>query len=156
MKLLNNNFKTLVFIFSIFLTTSFAKAQSSYIQSNLEIAQNLSDHYGIPTSVILAVAIVETGGGTSKNSKVLNNHFGIVGKNTVNNSKYKSFSSVKESYEAFCKLLTKKSFFSRLKNTNDFTAWAKAIASAGYSTQPAEWSRRLHLIFNKFNLSSID
>ncbi len=85
-----------------------AKAQNSYIKENKDLAATLSKEYGIPSSIILAVAFVESGGGTSKNSKALNNHFGIVGKNNVNSSKYKSFSSVKDSYRAFCELLSRK------------------------------------------------
>ena len=123
----------------------------NYIENNKTLAQNLSAKYGIPSSIILAIAFVESGGGSSKNSKKLNNHFGIVGKNNIG-SKYKQFSSTEESYEAFCKLLTQKKYYTALKGTNDFSTWAKAIASAGYSTQPQEWMRRLNLIFNKYQL----
>ena len=123
----------------------------SYIENNKTLAQNLSAKYGIPSSIILAIAFVESGGGSSKNSQKLNNHFGIVGKNNIG-SKYKQFSSTEESYEAFCKLLTQKKYYTALKGTNDFSAWVKAIASAGYSTQPQEWMRRLNLIINKYQL----
>lgn len=91
------------------------KAQHSYIEQNKMMAMELSVKYGIPSSIILAIAYVETGGGNSKNSKALNNHFGIVGKNTVNNSRYKSFASVNESYEAFCELITRKKYYGQLK-----------------------------------------
>ena len=123
----------------------------SYIEKNKTLAENLSTKYGIPSSIILAIAFVESGGGSSKNSKALNNHFGIVGKNNIG-SKYKQFSSTEESYEAFCKLLTKKEYYTSLKGNNDFSSWVKAIASAGYSTQPQEWMRRINLIFNKYQL----
>ena len=123
----------------------------SYIENNKTLAQNLSAKYGIPSSIILAIAFVESGGGSSKNSKALNNHFGIVGKNNIG-SKYKQFSSTEESYEAFCKLLTKKNYYTSLKGNDDFSSWVKAIASAGYSTQPQEWMRRINLIFNKYQL----
>lgn len=128
------------------------QAQNSYIKQNRDYAEALSKEYGIPSSIILAVAFVETGGGTSKNSKILNNHFGIVGKNTVNNSRYRSFSSVKESYRAFCELLARKKYYLRLKGNSEHKDWVKAIASAGYSTQPGEWMRRVNLIINKFGL----
>jgi flagellum-specific peptidoglycan hydrolase FlgJ len=123
----------------------------NYIEDNKTLAKNLSTKYGIPSSIILAIAFVESGGGSSKNSQKLNNHFGIVGKNNIG-SKYKQFSSTEESYEAFCKLLTQKKYYTALKGTNDFSAWVKAIASAGYSTQPQEWMRRLNLIINKYQL----
>ena len=59
----------------------------NYITTNEQIAEELSEKYGIPSGVILAVAFVETGGGTSKGAKTYNNHFGIVGKNKVTKSK---------------------------------------------------------------------
>ncbi|WP_018675641.1 glucosaminidase domain-containing protein [Riemerella columbina] len=132
------------------------KAQTHrYIQNHKDVAMELSEKYGIPSSVILAIAFVETGGGKSKNAKQLNNHFGIVGKNHNLGSRYKKFESVRASYEGFCKLLTRKKYYSRLKGNNDFSAWIVAIAKAGYTTQPKEWKRRLNLIYDKFNLSDL-
>ena len=125
--------------------------KQSYIQTNKTLAEKLSTKYGIPSSVILAIAFVETGGGTSRNSKSLNNHFGIVGKNNIG-SKYKQFESKEASYEAFCKLIARKNYYSALKGTEDFGKWVKAIASAGYSTQPGEWMRKINLIIHKYQL----
>ena len=136
----------------LILISANANAQKTYISQNKVMAEYLSKEYGIPSSIILAVAFVESGGGTSKNSKTLNNHFGIVGKNTVNNSKYKNFSSVQESYRAFCDLLSRKKYYLRLKGNDNHQDWIKAIAEAGYSTQPKEWMQRINLIINKFNL----
>ena len=136
----------------LILISANANAQKTYISQNKVMAEYLSKEYGIPSSIILAVAFVESGGGTSKNSKTLNNHFGIVGKNTVNDSKYKNFSSAKESYRAFCDLLSRKKYYSKLKGNDNHQDWIKAIAQAGYSTQPKEWMRRINLIINKFDL----
>lgn len=144
---------SLVFVFSLGTATA---QHHKYIKKYKPIAEELSQQYEIPSSVILAVAFVETGGGTSKNSKMLNNHFGIIGKNnTGGKSVYKQYSSVRASYEGFCKLLTRKKYYNRLKGTDDFSTWVKAIASAGYSTQPDEWKRRLHLIYDTFNLHNL-
>ncbi len=41
----------------------------SYIEKNKTLAENLSTKYGIPSSIILAIAFVESGGGSSKNFK---------------------------------------------------------------------------------------
>ena len=113
----------------------------NYITTNEQLAEELSEKYGIPSGVILAVAFVETGGGTSKGAKTYNNHFGIVGKNTITKSKYKSFDSTREKY------------YSDLKGIKDTAEWVKAIAAAGYSTQPVEWKKRVKMIIEKFNLS---
>ena len=112
----------------------------NYITTNEQLAEELSEKYGIPSGVILAVAFVETGGG-------------IVGKNKVTKSKYKSFDSTRESYEAFCQILSRKKYYSDLKGIKDTAEWVKAIAAAGYSTQPVEWKKRVKMIIEKFNLS---
>lgn len=150
------HFRFTILSLSLILFSSVLKSQNTYISNNAKVAKELSQVYGIPSSVILAVAFVESGGGTSKNSKTLNNHFGIVGKNDVNNSRYKSFDSVKESYEAFCKLLQRKKYFSSLSGSGTFSQWIKAIASAGYSTQPSEWTKRMFLIYSKLKLANIN
>lgn len=149
------NYLKVVFI-SLFLSFSFAlygQQKHQYIQNNKDLANELSQKYGIPSAIILGVAFVETGGGTSRNSKVLNNHFGIIGKKRTKKSKYRSFSSKRESYEAFCKLLSRKKYYAELKGNEDHTLWVQAIADAGYSTQPKEWMRRVNLIIDKFQLS---
>ncbi len=137
-------------VFSFFSLNANAQKQN-YIQRNKTLAEKLSSKYGIPSSIILAIAFVETGGGTSKNSKSLNNHFGIVGKNNIG-SRYKQFESKEASYEAFCKMIARKKYYSTLKGTEDFGKWVKAIANAGYSTQPGEWMRRINLIIHKYQL----
>ncbi|MBK1896794.1 glucosaminidase domain-containing protein [Chryseobacterium paridis] len=141
-------------VLSLFLTFFFtmANAQRSYIDSYKGIATDLSKQYGIPSSIILAIAIVESGAGTSKASKTLNNHFGILGKNNINTSRFKSFNSVRESYEAFCLLLSKKKLYTKLKDNNNSNDWVKAIASSGYSTKPNEWIKKINTTIIKFGL----
>jgi len=117
---------------------------ASYISNHKVMAFVLSELYGIPTPVILAVAAVESSGGAGPAAKVLNNHFGIEGKNHIVNqyghkSRYKQYNNVFESYLDFCKLITRKSFYSKLKNRDDVTAWVRAISHAGYSEQPEQW-----------------
>ena len=121
---------------------------SSYITNHAPMATLLSQHYGIPASVILAVAYVESSGGKGATAKVLNNHFGIEGKNDLVNSRghksrYKQYSSELASYLDFCKLITHKKFYSRLKDSNDAATWVKAISQAGYSEQPEQWQQKI-------------
>ena len=47
-----------------------ATAQSRYIKQYEPIADSLSDVYGIPTSVMLGIAIIESGAGSSRNCKL--------------------------------------------------------------------------------------
>lgn len=146
------NFLSLILcLFSVKLS---AQKTHNYIKNNTAMAEELSKEYGIPSAIILGIAFVETGGGASKGAKVYHNHFGIVGKNKVMKSRYKSFNSAKESYIAFCKLISGKKYYEKLKGNSDYTQWIEAIASAGYSTQPTEWKKRVTQIINTYKLAS--
>lgn len=127
-------------------------AQNSYISQYKTLASELSQEFGIPTVVILSIAYMETGGGTSSACKVLNNHFGMTGKNEVNNSRFRNFTDSKASYRAFCEWVSKKKFYEKLKGSQDHNDWFMAIASSGYSSKPAEWKQKLNLVMKKIGL----
>jgi len=138
-----------------------ATAQSRYIRTYQPIADSLSGVYGIPTSVMLGIAIIESGAGSSRNCKLLNNHFGIKGKNDLLKTKgiksaYKQFADGRSSYIAFSKLITKKKFYPKLKGNMDHKAWLEAISKAGYSTVPDEWKRNITATIRKHKLTEYD
>lgn len=132
-------------------------AQTKYIQTFKPLADSLSVVYGIPTSVMLGVAIIESGSGTSRNAKLLNNHFGIVGKNNLLQTKgirsrYKQYPSIRASYIGFCQLLTRKKFYPKLKGNNDYKLWLEAMSLAGYSEAPVQWKARISTAIRKQKL----
>jgi len=134
-------------------------AQSKYVKKFRVTADSLSAVYGVPASIILGVAIMESGSGTSRNCKLLKNHFGIVGKNNLLKTKgvktrYKQYPDDLSSYVDFCKLMTKKKFYKRLKENMDHKLWADAISKAGYSEIPDIWKQRLLAIIKNNKLSS--
>lgn len=70
--------------FLLFLSISFVgQAQSKYINTYKGIADSLSKEYNIPLKVIFGIALIESSNGTSRNCRLLKNHFGIVGKNNL-------------------------------------------------------------------------
>lgn len=127
-------------------------AQNSYINQHKPLATELSKEFGIPSAIILSIAYVETGGGNSKHAQTLNNHFGMVGKNTVNSSKFKSFESSKESFRAFCEMISRKKYYQKMKGNLDYSEWLNAIASAGYAGKPTEWKQKINFVIKKFGL----
>ena len=134
-------------------------AQSGYIKKYGSLADSLAKEYKIPVAVILGVAIIESGSGTSRNSKLLNNHFGIVGKNDLMKTKgvksrYKQFKSVTDSYVAFCKLVKKRKYYEKLKGNNDYNLWLDAMSKAGYSEVPEEWKKKIASCIRKHKLSA--
>ncbi len=125
-----------------------ATAQNgTYITKHKTMTTELAEQYGIPYSVILAVALVESSAGEGKTAKKLNNHFGIVGKNeqakTGYKTRYKQYDSEQESFMDFCRTISKKGFYARLKDNADTKQWVKAISKAGYSEQPKVWEKRI-------------
>jgi flagellum-specific peptidoglycan hydrolase FlgJ len=148
--------KTLIFI--LLLASQLVFAQSKYIKQYKPLADSLSKEYKIPVSVILGVAIIESGAGTSRNSKLLHNHFGIVGKNDLLKTKgiksrYKQFKSAADSYQAFCKLLKKRKYYDKLKGNMNYHLWLDAMSKHGYSEEPEQWKQRITAAIRKSKLS---
>lgn len=125
-----------------------ANAQNhTYINKHKALSTELEQQYGIPSSVILAVALVESSAGEGKTAKKLNNHFGIVGQNEAAKigykSRYKQYDCEQESFMDFCRTVSKKGFYARLKDNGDTKQWVKALSRAGYSEQPQVWEKRI-------------
>jgi Bax protein len=139
-----------------------AGAQSStktFIKKYRPLADSLSEEYGIPASVILGVSIIESGSGTSRNCKLLNNFFGIVGKNDLQKtngikSRYKQYKNAEASFKDFCKLLKKKKYYDKLKGNMDYKLWTEAISKSGYSEVPSVWRQRIDETIRKNKLAA--
>ncbi|MGZ8557619.1 MAG: glucosaminidase domain-containing protein [Chitinophagaceae bacterium] len=152
------NGRTALLIFFLLIVFQTVSGQSKYIRQYKPIADSLSDIYGIPASVMLGVAIIESGAGKSRNCKLLNNHFGIKGKNNLMKtngikSSYKQYDNGRASYISFCKLITKKKFYKKLKGKMDHKLWLDAISKSGYSTVPDEWKRNITAAIRKHKLA---
>ena len=126
-----------------------ANAQNlSYIDRHKTLTTELSEQFGIPYSVILAVAIVESASGEGKTAKKLKNHFGIVGHNDLKakkgyRSRYKQYESDEDSFMDFCRMISRKEFYARLKDNSDSKEWISAMSRAGYSEKPKVWEKRI-------------
>lgn len=148
--------KILVLALLAVICTSYAQ-NKRYINDHKIMATLLSQHYGIPSSVILAIAAVESSGGAGPTAKVLNNHFGMVGHNDIVNryghkSRYKQYGNEIASYIDFCNVVSRKRFYSRLKDNDDPKAWIKALSRAGYSETPEEWERKVFSVLTSNKL----
>lgn len=150
------------FLFILLLTGSFYNlpAQSKYIQKYSGLADSLQNAYGIPSAVMLGIAIIESAAGTSRNCRLLKNHFGIVGKNNLLKTKgiksrYKQYTSDTNSYVDFCRLMTRKKFYSKLKGNMNYKLWIDAISKSNYSEVPAIWKERILKAIRRHKLSPV-
>ncbi len=132
-------------------------AQGPYIKKYRPIADSLSHVFGIPTAVILGIAIVESSAGEGRNCKLLNNHFGIVGKNNLLNTKgiktrYKQYDSPESSFIDFAQMIARKKYYARMKGNKRANEWIDEISKHGYSEMPAEWRKRIKQTIKKYQL----
>ncbi len=146
-------------MFGVFsFSTLFAQsATSSYIRDYKILANTYSKEYGIPASVIMGVAIVESSSGKGRIVSLLNNHFGIVGSNEAEKThgiktRYKQYLSASASYKAFCKLLTRRKFYNKIKGNDNYKVWLSEISKTGYSTRPTEWLNKITGVITKYDL----
>jgi Bax protein len=149
----------LLCLLSVILSGAFA--QSKFVKKFSPLADSLSDKYGIPACVILGVSILESGSGTSRNSKRLNNYFGIVGKNKLDaaqgqKSRYKQYPNATASFIDFCHLLKKRKYYKKLKDNMNYVLWVDAISKNGYSEIPEIWKERVIAAIRKNKLSATD
>ena len=135
----------------------FSYSQKEYFDTYQILADSLEGVYGIPSSVMLSIAYHESGGGKSRNAKLLNNHHGIKGSNNLLKthkikSKYRQFASVEESYVGFCELVTRKKVYGKLKGEEDVSKWVYGIYNSGYCSSK-KWPVAILGIIKKNKLS---
>lgn len=135
---------------------------SNYLAVYAPMAKKYSLKTGIPASVILGVAIVESGFGSSKNAQLLNNHFGIKGKNNLTDlgihygSKYKSYTSAEAGYGHFCTVIKHKFYFKQLKGNPDYKLWLLKMNSAYYSSAGLNWYKKIEKAIKVYKLYKLD
>jgi len=139
-----------------------------YIETYKDVAQSNMKKYGIPASIILGQAILESGAGTAPLSEQANNHFGIkCHKDWLGESiKYdddsiaecfRKYYNASDSFRDHALFLTKGSRYSSLfkLNKTDYKAWAKGLKAAGYATD-IEYPTKLIGIIERFQLYKYD
>lgn len=130
---------------------------NKYIRQYTRLADSLSRIYSIPKNVILAIAVVESSSGLGKNHLLLNNHFGIVGRNNLLNThqiktRYKQYPDAVSSFKDFCVLISKKRFYPGMRGVWDCSEWVKAISEVGYSAIPTLWIKRVSFVIHTYKL----
>ncbi len=155
--------KKIAFLVLALFSFNLVKAQTvteNYILENAPKAQELMRMHLIPASVILAIAIHESGAGTSKVARYLNNHFGFKGKNSSAEirSSYRDFPTVDSSYNHFIVFLKSRAHFNSLfdkYDQYDFKSWVRGIQRGGYAGS-RKWGSQVMAIINKYQLWSYD
>jgi len=144
----------LLFIFS---WMPAAAQPEKFISKYGPLADSLETAYGIPASLILGVSIIESSSGTSRNCRLLNNFFGVKGKNNLLKTKgirsgYKQYETDTASFVDFCKIVSRKKAYATLKGNRDSKKWVAALSKTGYSEVPATWQSLINNTIRKHQL----
>src|ERR1700744_605688 len=146
--------KKLVLITVLLSSALLAAAQKntpkSYVDQHKDDAIRIMHQTGVPASIVLGVAMHESGCGNSKLAKNLNNQFGVKGSggatyvahNKTVHPAYKKYGSVYDSFQDFARIMTERAQFSTLSlnlTHFDYKGWAKGIQKHGYA-HDRHWS----------------
>lgn len=139
-----------------------------YISNNKGIAQSNMKNFGIPASIILGQAILESGAGTAALSVQANNHFGIkchkdwMGETIKHNDDalaecFRKYNDASDSFKDHANLLVKGKRYASLFDLEktDYKAWAKGLREAGYATD-VNYPSKLIGIIERFELFKYD
>ena len=139
-------------------------------------AESTQVKYGVPASITLAQAALESSWGTSGLTTSANNFFGIKadkswkGQSTamptqefVNgayvtvNAGFRKYNSAQDSFNDHAKFLIDNGRYKKLFSlqVTDYIGWAQGLKSAGYATDPTYDSKLINLV-TKYNLTQYD
>ena len=146
-----------ILILGLFLISGIHSVQAqakSYIAKFKPLCDSLSAQYGIPSNVILGIAIQESAYGTSKVCRLLKNHFGIVGKNNLRKthnikSCYKEYENDSASFVHFCNYVSARKYYKKLVGNTDIKTWLNAIGSGGYCRHPKQWTTVILILLKR-------
>ncbi|QUV80208.1 MULTISPECIES: LysM peptidoglycan-binding domain-containing protein [Chloracidobacterium] len=128
---------------------------------------------GVPASVTIAQAILESGWGRSELSRQANNFFGIKGtgpagsvtmrtREVINgrdvyvNAQFRKYHTPQESFADHARLFTQSPRYAEaMRHTHDAFRFAAEIHRAGYATDP-EYTNKLHSLMRQYNLTQFD
>lgn len=157
-----------LFCFLFATLTSGQNSRKEYIQQYQLLAIEEMNRSGIPASIKMAQACLESADGRSELAKKSNNHFGIKCKSYWTGKKvyfdddekdecFRKYKSVEESYIDHTNfLMDNPRYFDLFKlPSDDYVGWAKGLKKAGYATAK-DYDKRLIKIIEENQLYRLD
>ena len=124
-------------------------SREEYIRRYKGLAVEEMDIYGIPASIKMAQALLESDNGNGRLAREANNHFGIKCKSTWTGATishdddaagecFRKYASVEDSYRDHSEFLDRSERYQDLFKLDplDYKGWAYGLKQAGYATNP--------------------
>jgi flagellum-specific peptidoglycan hydrolase FlgJ len=164
-----------LFISGIANYSSNEEAAANYIESYNELAVIEMYRSGVPASITIAQALLESNYGTSPLAVEANNHFGIKCKNYWTGIKYfhkdddlntegeliescfRAYENVFDSYVDHSNFLMMTPHYRHLFDLSqkDYVNWAIGLKKAGYATDP-NYAKKLIRFIERYELNKLD
>lgn len=149
-----------VLILGVFVFTAFSQqTRTQYIEKYQKLAIEEMQRTGIPASIKMAQACLESSNGNSELSQKSNNHFGIKCKSNwtgpsvkwdddERNECFRKYNTVEESYIDHSNFLVNSPRYAALfqLSPTDYVGWAHGLKAAGYATAPDYAQRVIKII----------
>ena len=139
-----------------------------YINTYKDIAMVEMQRYGIPASITLAQAILESGSGQGRLARHARNHFGIkchydwegdtiTHDDDAKGECFRKYEHPEASFEDHSQFLVNRSRYAFLFSlkAGDYKGWAYGLKKAGYATDPG-YPQKLLLLIKKYELHQYD
>jgi flagellum-specific peptidoglycan hydrolase FlgJ len=150
-------------------------AQVIYIKSHLPLAIKEQKRSGIPVSIKLAQAFIESNGGKSVLASRANNHFGIKCKSYWTGPRYfytdddkdtdgnlipscfRMYESAEDSFEDHSDFLMNSERYHELftYDKSDYKKWANGLLKCGYATD-SKYAIKIIEVIEKYSLDQYD
>ena len=140
----------------------------SYIEKYKEVAKESMIRSGIPASITLGQALLESGAGTGPLSAQANNHFGIkchkewTGSSIrytddEENECFRKYDDPSQSFKDHSYFLTSRPRYAELFEfqKDDYRSWAYGLKAAGYATD-SKYPDKLIALIEKYQLNKFD
>ncbi len=139
----------------------------TYIEQYKDSAIAEMEQYGIPASIKLAQALLESGNGNSTLAREANNHFGIKctpewkGGTTYHdddrrNDCFRVYKRVEDSFHDHSQFLLRKRYAALFElDKDDYKGWARGLKAAGYATNP-KYADLLISLIDRYQLYRYD
>lgn len=143
-------------------------SREEYILRYKDVAVRQMNLYGIPASIIMAQACLESDNGNSALARNANNHFGIKCNNgwsgpgylhddDKKNECFRKYNSPEESFKDHSEFLKNGQRYRFLfsYSNSDYVSWAHGLKSAGYATNP-KYAQLLIKVIEENDLHKLD
>lgn len=144
------------------------RTAEQYIKRYKDLAVTEMEKFGIPASITLGQALIESRAGNSRLARENNNHFGVkcfskkCAKGHCTNHKddhhkdfFRSYESVWESYRNHSQFLQKGRYSALKTYGKDYKKWAAGLRKAGYATDK-KYDKKLISVIERYKLYQYD